>query len=113
MKAGELRDRIHYLRLLRTPDGAGGYSDRWDPQIAVWGKVKTGATTYGAGKELVKAAKSDPTKVFLITHRYTLGVEESMRATWRGKTLEIVAVLYPTGKKDEMQVLTKEVGLNV
>lgn len=113
MRAGELNTRITFLEQTRTSDGSGGATLVWSTYAEVWAKVKTGATTYGAGKELVKADKLEPQKVFLITVRFREDLDESMRVLWRSHTLEITAILYPDTRQEMMQVLAKEVGLNV
>ena len=113
MRAGELRDLVAYEKPTYVSDGAGGSVLVWVLHCKVWAKVKTGATTYGAGKELVKAEKLEPQKVYLFKQRYRMDIQENFRVSWKGKVLEITAILFPDSTNVEMQVLAKEVGINV
>lgn len=104
MRAGTLRDRI---KLQRPRAGASG-SD-WGPQTAfdnegdVWASVL--AT---AGKEAADVDTVSTVTSFTIRIRYRSDVDSAWRVLWGNKTLDIVDVIDPTGRKAELVITASE-----
>lgn len=52
MGAGRLRKRVTFEKEVRTPDGGGGYSLDWRPEMTVWGGLQV-----ERGRERVEAGR--------------------------------------------------------
>ncbi|WP_165837621.1 phage head closure protein [Zavarzinia aquatilis] len=102
---GRLRERIAFERPVLGDDGAGGGSLSWLPVDAlpeVWAEVE--ATT---GSEPVEADARRAEVNWRITLRARDDLSSDWRLVWRGRVLDILAIL-PRPRRDYMVLLARE-----
>jgi SPP1 family predicted phage head-tail adaptor len=106
MRAGKLRHRVILQSRSDTQDETGS-------AVPAWANV---ATVYAAveplrGRELLTAQSINSEVTGTIRMRYRAGIDASMRATYGGKTYNIVAVVNPEERNIELLLYTSQ-GLN-
>jgi SPP1 family predicted phage head-tail adaptor len=105
MRIGELRQRVTIQQLISGQDEYGQPVNAWDSIATVWAKVED-----LAGREYFQAQQVPTSQVNTrITIRWRLDVKPEMRIVSGDRIFDIVAVLNPTGKKIELQLMCREV----
>jgi SPP1 family predicted phage head-tail adaptor len=91
MTAGDLRDRVLWLKPKRVTGPTGQPATVYEPVRETWAKVQAVAGGAGEGDE---HAQLTPARGYEITIRSrTADVKHDWRVTWRGLVLEVEAVL--------------------
>lgn len=102
---GRLRERIAFERPVLGDDGAGGGALSWMPVDTlpeVWAAVE--ATT---GSEPVEADARQAEVTWRITLRARDDLSADWRLLWRGRVLDILAIL-PRPRRDYLVLLARE-----
>lgn len=106
MDIGKLRHRItiQYLRI--NQDGYGQIVDteeNWQDFKAVW------AAIYPAtGKEYFSSSKENTEILIKAAIRYTSGITPGMRIVFGSRVFEIVSVINPEERKNELELMCRE-----
>ena len=85
---GDLQHRVALQTQASTRDAFGAQIGTWTTWVTVWAKVEAP----GSGTELIAQQRAEAILAHTVTIRYREGVVPSMRAVWRGKTMEIRSV---------------------
>ena len=100
---GALRHPLTLQQAVRTPDGAGGFSESWATVATVFGKVEPLGTESSARADQMLEA---------VTHRVTIrkrgDVAAGMRFDWNGRVLEIVTAHDPDETGRFLECRTRE-----
>jgi len=83
-KISELRQRIKFQALSRTPDGQGGWLESWSDFTEVWAKV-----TPTSARERQFSQQIQPTTTHKIVIRWMEGLTTEMRILFEGRILQI------------------------
>lgn len=103
MRAGELRERIQLQAKAVSRNATGEEVRVWNPLATVWARV-----TVVSGDETVTLSQEAATLTHQVVIRPYDGVAPMMRVLWRGRVLEIHAVM-PDEKHQLMTLLCSEV----
>lgn len=104
---GRLRERVTFQHPQIADDGAGGGSLSWldiTPTPTVWAAVE--AVT---GSEPVEADARQAEVNYRVTIRARQDLAPEWRLTWRGRALDILAIL-PGRRRDYTVLLAREGG---
>lgn len=103
MRAGKLRHRCILQQLQRTPDGAGGYSERWSELRPVWAEI-----TLPTGRVATVAQQLEATVTAEIRVRLATDILAGLRLVHGGSTYAIEAVL-PDNERTLLRLLCSSV----
>jgi len=104
MRAGTLRHRIQIQQKTVTQNTYGEEIVAWAELTTVWGSVED-----LSGREFYEARQVPAAEVTTrVCIRYRSDVEPTMRVIHGGRTLEIVSVLDPEGRKRETILMCRE-----
>jgi SPP1 family predicted phage head-tail adaptor len=106
IRAGELNCRVTLQSATETQDDYGAPVPGWATTATVWGEVVD-----LSGREFFAAQQVNAEVSTRIRIRYRTDVTPKMRAIANGRTLEILSVLDPEGRKRELHLMCKEVVL--
>ena len=102
--AGKYRHRVEVQRATETRDAHGGLVQTWETLPARWAAVEP-----LSGNEAAYARETYPGVTHQITMRYYSGLVPKDRLLFKGRTIEIEAVLNPDERGIETVVMGKEV----
>ncbi len=100
--AGVLRERVTIQRKVVTRDGYGAEQVTWQDVATVWARVEVVKE-----REVPESRQMDVMASHRVTMRYRTDVDETMRLVWRGRVLNIVA-LVPDERRRYLAVLAEE-----
>src|SRR5688572_7063004 len=103
MRAGLLRDRIDLLKPIATVGDEWGKGTNWVSEATVWAEVKPVAGAEKATPTAVQTSVSYDIRI-----RFVPDVTSQWRVVWRGRTLDIVSVIDPTGRGRELEIKAVE-----
>jgi SPP1 family predicted phage head-tail adaptor len=95
-QAGDLREKVEFLKLVSVPDGAGGSTQSWVVQFAARAAIKV----LKAG-ENVLAGRLQGTQTLVATLRYQAAVA-AVDGTWRLRSVR-------TGSEYNIRAVTPDV----
>lgn len=103
MKAGDLRHSIIIQVPQRSRDTVGGAVDTFVTWATVWAAIEPlSGKRYMEGKQL--NAEVDG----VVRIRYRAGVLPTMRILFGSKILQIVSIINPREKNEELQIMYRE-----
>lgn len=100
--AGVLRERVTIQRKVVTRDGYGAEGVAWQDVATVWARVEV-----VKGREGPESRQMDVMASHRVAMRYRTDVDETMRLLWRGRVLNIVALI-PDERRRYLVVLAEE-----
>jgi SPP1 family predicted phage head-tail adaptor len=100
--AGKLRDRITVQIASGTTNALGETVLAWSNSTSVWASVDG-----VSAREALAAGQQDTTITHKVRLRYLPGLTQSMRFSWRSRTLEIVSLL-EHGNRSEHEAICQE-----
>lgn len=104
MRAGTLRERVELVWFQPTDGGEWGQPHgTWTTWATVWANV-----TATGGGEIVKDDAPQASTTYTVRMRYRDDVTAEDRLVRRGKTLEIVSVIDPDGRRRELLIQAME-----
>lgn len=80
----KLRDKIIIQELVQTPDGQGGFEDKWQDKITVWANIKP-----LRGREFFQAQQIQSEVTHKMTIRYTTKIDETNRVVYNNRVFDI------------------------
>lgn len=83
-KISELRHRITFQSMSKTPDGQGGFENAWVNVTTVWAKI-----TPVSSREPYKHDQLRPEVTHRITIRWMDGLDASMQILFDGRVFQI------------------------
>lgn len=103
-RPGDMRHRVAIRRMERTPDGGGGYTERWVDVDTVWAQVEP-----LQGREQIVAMQTGMQS----PHRFTIGhrrdVTGANELLYEGRRFDIQSVVDTDGAGRELVILAVEV----
>jgi SPP1 family predicted phage head-tail adaptor len=97
--AGMLRNKIQIQRLLKTPDGSGGWTKTWIPLGSTWAYIRaTGASEQFSQDRLNGVVR------YKATIRYKADLTVADRVVFEGKNYQIRAVVDIEFRKKWMEL---------
>lgn len=104
MNIGRLRHRITLQRYESSYDQWGNPVEEWRDVATIWAEVRgLSGRTYFAAQQTVAQSTHE------IRMRWRGDVEPGMRVLHDGKAYSVDAALDPTGRREELVVIAKEV----
>lgn len=108
MKAGKLRTLLTIEKRTDTSDGMGGVTVVWSTQTTVYGRQLFNARDWQARVEVVADQSSSIQRCRFET-RFATGITPLMRIkTPDSRYFEIEAVYDPSGKRERLEIVAKE-----
>lgn len=104
MRAGALRHFITIRQPVETQDGAGGLLTSWQNVANVWAEVVD-----LSGREYFSAQQVSSEVTTRIRIRYRSGVIPKMQVKDGDVDYDILAVLDPTGRREELHLMCRRV----
>ena len=104
MRAGRLRHQVTIQGLTTAPDAYGDIVETWTDTATVWAEVVP-----LSGKEYYAARQVSAEVDVRVTIRYRTGIKPAMRVKYGTSLLDIQSVIDVGGRKDELQLLCREV----
>lgn len=101
MRAGTLRYPVTIERSENTPDGAGGYTQKWVTVSREWADIES-----ISGSEFVAAQALQAQTIYKIRLRYRHDLVSSWRIREGTKLYEITAIL-PDAKRRRLELMCK------
>jgi SPP1 family predicted phage head-tail adaptor len=99
---GKLRDRVTVQIASGTTNALGETVLAWSDSSSVWASVEG-----VSAREALAAGQQDTTITHKVRLRYLPGLTQSMRFSWRSRTLEIVSLL-EHGNRSEHEAICQE-----
>lgn len=99
---GELRHRISFQSLTRTPDGLGGATESWATVVTVWASIEP------AGKERNFAQRIEDVYTHKIRIRKRTDITATMRVLFGSRIFQVKAIAADLERKDFQTVLAEE-----
>lgn len=103
IKIADLRHRITFQSLTRTPDDQGGYTSAWTDFATVWAKIDP-----SSGDERVFAQKIEPNYDHKIYIRNLTGLSTSMRVSFDGRFFQIHSIARKEERRWWIEIKVKE-----
>lgn len=104
MRAGTLRERITLQKLVEGGGDAAWTTPReWVDGHRVWAGVVAASGGEKSGADGVLSSVS-----YTIRVRYLADVTSAWRVVWKGKVLDIVSAIDPTGRGRELEIKAVE-----
>ena len=100
--AGKLRERVTWQSPTETRNALGESVSSWSDFATVWASVEG-----VSAREFLLAGQQQIEMSHRIRCRYVPGLTQRMRASWRGRTLEIVSLL-EHANRSEHEVICQE-----
>jgi SPP1 family predicted phage head-tail adaptor len=100
--AGKLRERVTVQIASGTTNALGETVLTWANSTAVWASVDG-----VSAREALAAGQQEVTITHKVRMRYLPGLTQSMRFSWRSRTLEIVSLL-EHGNRSEHEAICQE-----
>jgi SPP1 family predicted phage head-tail adaptor len=100
--AGKLRERVTVQIASGTTNALGETVLTWANSTAVWASVDG-----VSAREALAAGQQEVTITHKVRMRYIPGLTQSMRFSWRSRTLEIVSLL-EHGNRSEHEAICQE-----
>ena len=104
MKNGDLRHKVTIQQSLPDRDSYGTEVPRWSDFATVWAEVKD-----ISGREYTAMQQAISNVSVRVRIRYLDGVVPTMRVIYGARTLEIVSVLDPDGRRIELHLMCQEI----
>lgn len=106
IRIGRLRHRIEIQAATKTPDRAGGSTERWETieDGNVWARVEP-----LEGRERFDMLKLESVLTHRVTVRYRTGVNAAMRVKFGARTLSVRAVVNPDERNERLDLLCQEI----
>jgi len=101
--AGKLRERVIWQTPFETRNALGESGSSWSTFAEVWASVEG-----VSAREYLLSGQQRIETSHRIRCRYVPGLKQSMRASWRGRTLEIVTLLEHENRS-EHEVICQEI----
>ena len=86
--AGQLNIKTQIYRLIKVPDGAGGYTQDWELVFSPWARVKP-----KSGSEKLHSQRLNATGLASVVIRYSAGINETMKIFFKGRDHNIRSVV--------------------
>lgn len=83
-KIADLRHRITFQSLVRTPDGQGGFTESWVNFASVWAKIEP-----SSARERYFSQQIQPTITHKLTIRWLEGLKTEMRISYLDRIFQI------------------------
>ena len=99
---GKLRERVTVQIASGTTNALGETVLAWSDSSSVWASVEG-----VSAREALAAGQQDTTITHKVRLRYLPGLTQSMRFSWRSRTLEIVSLL-EHGNRSEHEAICQE-----
>lgn len=103
IRAGELRDRVGLLAQTNVNDPQWGPTPQWVEVATVWAGVTPVAASEKFAAQGVQSVVSHR-----VTMRWRADLTSKHRLTYRGRTLDIVGVHDPDGRRRELLIEATE-----
>lgn len=103
IKIADLRHRITFQSLTRTPDDQGGYTAAWVDFSTVWAKIAP-----ASGLEVVHAQQLEQNYDHEIIIRNLVGINSSMRVSFDGRIFQIRSIAREDERRWWMKIKVKE-----
>ncbi len=104
MGAGKYNRRVQFQSLTRIQDTTGAPVESWLTQFTTWARPKT-----INGRERWANERTAHTYSVAFEIRYRTDIDESMRALYNGRTLEVATIFDVDERRRELIVLCKEI----
>ncbi len=99
-----LRQRITIEELVKTPDGAGGFTTSWQSVATLWANVKF-QSGFSRANEPFEQERLVTRKRAIATVRYQEGLDTTMRVISAGETYDITSINDPDGQKIRLKMV--------
>ncbi|HEY1182232.1 MAG TPA: phage head closure protein [Rhodocyclaceae bacterium] len=103
MRAGQLRDRITIQQRTVTRGSMGAPVDTWTDVATVWAQFDP-----LRGREFFSAKQEQTENSVRFWIRYRAGIETKMRIVFAGKHYDIEAVIDARGRRQMLEIMTRE-----
>lgn len=104
VRAGTLRHRVTIQSVGTAQDDAGQPTEVWSDVATVWGRVRD-----IRGHDFIEAQQAPGGEITTeVTIRYRDDITRQHRLIAIGRTLEIRAVIEPTGRGEEFRLMCRE-----
>ena len=105
--AAQMRDFISLLKSVPTDDERFGTTPDWQQYAQVWATVLPMVGTQAGAEEFVQMGVQSLVN-YTVTIRYRSDVTNEHRIIYRGKTLELLSVVDPDGKRATLNIIARE-----
>lgn len=103
-RAGPLRHPFTLQRVTETRDANGGVIQTWSDVRKVWGELEG-----LSGTESESADRMEGITVSKLKLRFAADIVRTNRLTLGTRTLEVVSVIDPDGRRRELELVCREV----
>jgi SPP1 family predicted phage head-tail adaptor len=104
IRPGELRERVTVQVASGTTNALGETVLAWSDSSAVWASVEG-----VSAREALLAGQQETTISHRVRLRYLPGLNQQMRLSWRGRTLDIVSLLEHNNRSEHEAVCQEQV----
>lgn len=104
MNPGKLRHRVTFVQDQEVPDGMGGVTVQPVDVATVWAAVEP-----LQGRERYAAQQVQAETSHRVTIRYRAGLNTAMRIRFQGRMFNILAIIDPEERREQLQLLCAEV----
>lgn len=103
MRAGTLRHRVTFQEKDVSRNDFNEEVITWDDYVTVWGSVED-----LSGREFLQRDRAGAEVTTRVRIRYRDDLVEEMRAVWGSRTFDVEAILDPTGRGRELEIMCRE-----
>ncbi len=103
LQIGKFRQRVTIQQNTPAQDAAGGLTDSWSTFAYAWSWIEP-----LTGRLLFQAQQANSEAQGIIHIRYLEGVLPTMRVKYGARTLEILSVIDPDERHEELRLFYKE-----
>jgi SPP1 family predicted phage head-tail adaptor len=104
IRPGELRERVTVQVASGTTNALGETVLAWSASSAVWASVEG-----VSAREALAAGQQETTISHRVRLRYLPGLNQQMRFSWRGRTLDIISLLEHNNRSEHEAVCQEQV----
>lgn len=104
IRPGELRERVTVQVASGTTNALGETVLAWSNSSAVWASVEG-----VSAREALLAGQQETTISHRVRLRYLPGLNQQMRFSWRGRTLDIISLLEHNNRSEHEAVCQEQV----
>jgi SPP1 family predicted phage head-tail adaptor len=104
IRPGELRERVTVQVASGTTNALGETVLAWSDSSAVWASVEG-----VSAREALLAGQQETTISHRVRLRYLPGLNQQMRFSWRGRTLDIISLLEHSNRSEHEAVCQEQV----
>lgn len=104
IRPGELRERVTVQVASGTTNALGETVLAWSDSSAVWASVEG-----VSAREALLAGQQETTISHRVRLRYLPGLNQQMRFSWRGRTLDIISLLEHNNRSEHEAVCQEQV----